>query len=119
MSGIAGIVYFDGKPVDPGQVETMTAAIRHRGPDGIQHWRRGSIALGHCMLATTPEALHEAQPLSNEDESLVLVMDGRVDNREELRRALRARVGRARSTLIHCLRVEAPHCPLSHPFLVS
>ena len=91
MSGIAGIVYFDGKPVDPGQVETMTAAIRHRGPDGIQHWRRGSIALGHCMLATTPEALHEAQPLSNEDESLVLVMDGRVDNREELRRALRGK----------------------------
>ena len=40
------------------------------------------------MLRTTPESLEETQPLTNEDESLVLVMDGRVDNWEELRREL-------------------------------
>jgi 3-deoxy-D-manno-octulosonic-acid transferase len=40
------------------------------------------------MLRTTPESLEEHQPLTNEDESLVLVMDGRVDNWEELRREL-------------------------------
>jgi asparagine synthase (glutamine-hydrolysing) len=40
------------------------------------------------MLRTTPESLEETQPLANEDESLALVMDGRVDNWEELRRAL-------------------------------
>jgi asparagine synthase (glutamine-hydrolysing) len=43
------------------------------------------------MLRTTPESLEEYQPLTNEDESLVLVMDGRVDNWEELRRELLAR----------------------------
>ena len=52
------------------------------------HWRRGNVALGQCMLRTTPESLEETQPLTNEDESLVLVMDGRVDNWEELRREL-------------------------------
>lgn len=88
MSGIAGIVRFDGAPVEPGLVEAMTAAMAHRGPDGIHHWRRGSVALGHCMLHTTPESLEETQPLANEDASLVLVMDGRVDNREELRTEL-------------------------------
>ena len=88
MSGIAGIIHFDGKPVEPGQVEAMTAAMHYRGPDGINHWRRGSVALGQCMLRTTPESLEETQPLTNEDESLVLVMDGRVDNWEELRRKL-------------------------------
>ena len=88
MSGIAGIIHFDGKPVEPGQVEAMTAAMQYRGPDGINHWRKGNVALGQCMLRTTPESLEETQPLTNEDESLVLVMDGRVDNWEELRREL-------------------------------
>ena len=88
MSGIAGIIHFDGKPVEPGQVEAMTAAMHYRGPDGISHWHRGHVALGQCMLRTTPESLEETQPLTNEDASLVLVMDGRVDNWEELRREL-------------------------------
>ena len=88
MSGIAGIIHFDGRPVEPGQVEAMTAAMHYRGPDGINHWRRSNVALGQCMLRTTPESLEEIQPLTNEDESLVLVMDGRVDNWEELRREL-------------------------------
>ena len=85
MSGIAGIIHFDGRPVEPGQVEDMTAAMHYRGPDGINHWRKGNVALGQCMLRTTPESLEETLPLTNEDESLVLVMDGRVDNWEELR----------------------------------
>ena len=88
MSGIAGIIHFDGRPVEPGQVEAMMTAMRYRGPDGINHWRNGNVALGQCMLRTTPESLEEIQPLTNEDESLVLVMDGRVDNWEELRREL-------------------------------
>jgi asparagine synthase (glutamine-hydrolysing) len=66
----------------------MTAALAHRGPDGIEHWQRRLVALGQCMFRTTPESLAEHQPHTNEDESLVLVMDGRVDNREELRRDL-------------------------------
>jgi asparagine synthase (glutamine-hydrolysing) len=88
MSGIAGIIHLDGRPVEPGQVKAMTAAMHYRGPDGINHWCRGNVALGQCMLRTTPESLEETQPLTNEDESLVLVMDGRVDNWEELRRKL-------------------------------
>jgi asparagine synthase (glutamine-hydrolysing) len=91
MSGIAGIVHFDGAPIEPGFVERMTGAMRSRGPDGIQHWRNGSVAFGQCMLRTTPESLEEKQPLANEDQSLVLAMDGRVDNLEELRRELLAR----------------------------
>jgi asparagine synthase (glutamine-hydrolysing) len=74
MSGIAGIIHFDGRPVEPGQVEAMTAAMHCRGPDGIDHWRRGSVALGQCMLRTTPESLEEKQPLTKEDEGLILVI---------------------------------------------
>ena len=68
----------------------MTAAIAYRGPDGITHWVDGPVAFGQCMLRTTPEALEETQPLANEDHSLLLVMDGRVDNWETLRQQLLA-----------------------------
>ena len=91
MSGIAGIIRFDGTAVEPGLIEQMTAAMAHRGPDGIAHWQKGSVALGQCMLRTTAESLEESQPLANEDASLVLVMNGRVDNWEALRRELLSR----------------------------
>jgi asparagine synthase (glutamine-hydrolysing) len=90
MSGIAGIICLDGAAAPPGLIEKMTGAMDYRGPDGIGHWVRGSVALGQCMLRTTPESFEEQQPLTNEDESLVLVMDGRVDNWEELRGELLA-----------------------------
>lgn len=88
MSGIAGIIHFDSAPIEPDLIKKMTASMSHRGPDGIQHWQKGPIALGQCMLQTTPESLDEVQPWMNEDESLILVMDGRVDNWIELRKDL-------------------------------
>lgn len=91
MSGIAGIVQVDGPPVAPGEVERMTASMAHRGPDGISHWRQGGVALGQCMLRTTPESLEECLPLTNDDGELTLVMDGRVDNADALRRELLGR----------------------------
>lgn len=91
MSGIAGIVRYDGAPIEPGLVERMTGAMASRGPDGLRHWHGNAAAFGHCMLRTTPESLQEEQPLTNEDHGLALVMDGRVDNFEELRRELLAR----------------------------
>ena len=91
MSGIAGFIRFDGGPVEPGAIEKMTSAMASRGPDGINHWHKGSVAMGQCMLRTTPESLEESQPHTNQDESLVLVMDGRVDNWVELRHQLLSR----------------------------
>jgi len=91
MSGIAGIIHFDGKPIEPGLIEKMTSAMAHRGPDGISHLVKGSVVFGYCQFRTTPESLEEAQPLVNEDASLMLVMDGRVDNRDELKNKLRGR----------------------------
>ena len=88
MSGIAGIIQFDGRRVQRAEIEKMTGAMVDRGPDGINHWVSDSVGLGHCMLLTTPESREENQPLANEDESLVLVMDGRVDNWLDLRREL-------------------------------
>lgn len=97
MSGIAAIIRFDGGDVEPGAIERMTAAMDYRGPDGIVHWHKGPVALGHCMMHTTAESLEEVQPLANEDESLVLVMDGWLANWEELRHELLQRGAKLRS----------------------
>jgi len=97
MSGIAGIIRFDGAPVEVEQIAKVTNAMATRGPDGIHHWVTGSVALGHCMLRTTPEAWGEIQPLANEDQSVVVVMDGRLDNREELKQGLRQKGIQVRS----------------------
>jgi asparagine synthase (glutamine-hydrolysing) len=97
VSGIAGIIRFDGMPVEAVEIAKITSAMANRGPDGIHHWIAGPVALGHCMLRTTPEALEEIQPLTNEDKSVVLIMDGRLDNREELEQELRRRGMHVRS----------------------
>ena len=61
MSGIAGIICFDGAPIEPSQITKITGAMAYRGPDGIHHWVSGPVALGHCMLRTTPESLEETR----------------------------------------------------------
>lgn len=90
MSAIAGILNFGGAPVKPGCMERVTAAMAPNGPDGISHWQNGPVALGHCMLRTTPETIREVQPLAGGSKNLVLIMEGRLDNREELERSLGA-----------------------------
>ena len=88
MSAIAGILYFHGAPLEPGLIEKLTSAMKRRGPDAQTHWMQASVGLGHCMLRTTPESIEEHQPLFSQDKNLVLVFDGRLDNRDELRRDL-------------------------------
>jgi asparagine synthase (glutamine-hydrolysing) len=93
MSAIAGRISFTGEPADPRQIRHMTAAMAHRGPDGIRHWARNSVQFGHCALWTTLEARDEAQPWSCESDQLTVVLDGHVDNAEDLRRTF-ARAGK-------------------------
>jgi asparagine synthase (glutamine-hydrolysing) len=66
----------------------MIAAAPHLGPDGVRVWASGPAGLVHFQLVTTPEAVGEIQPLQDSDAGLVLVFDGRIDNREALRDGL-------------------------------
>lgn len=82
MSAITGIFYRDGRKVDPELIKKMNNRLSHRGPDGSAVWCGGSVALGHQMLWTTPESLHEKLPF--EESGLVITADARIDNRKEL-----------------------------------
>jgi asparagine synthase (glutamine-hydrolysing) len=88
VSGVVGVYFLDGRPVDRGLLERMTDSITHRGPDGVGIWNRGSVGLGHRMLWTTPESLHEQLPLEDKTRKIVLTADARIDNRDELMAAL-------------------------------
>ena len=63
MSGFAAILNLDGRPVDRDLLSRMIDAVLYRGPDGIHTWADGNVGLAHAMMCTTPESLHETQPL--------------------------------------------------------
>jgi asparagine synthase (glutamine-hydrolysing) len=88
VSGIVGIYHVDGRPVDRQLIDRMSNAIAHRGRDDGGVWVDGPVGMGHRMFHTTPQSLFEKQPLTDEMNRLCLVYDGRVDNRDELKKSL-------------------------------
>ena len=88
MSGITGFIALDGAPADVARISAMLETLRHRGPDRQQAWIGGHAAFGHALLATTPEALAEAQPWVHPQTGCVVVCDSRLDNRPHLLKAL-------------------------------
>ena len=91
MSAIAGLVYFDGRPAQPGALTAASARLHRRGPDAGGAWHSGPAALAQQVLFTTPESLGERGPLVSADGALVITADARLDNRADLCRALALR----------------------------
>jgi asparagine synthase (glutamine-hydrolysing) len=84
VSGIAGLVRFDGKAVAPGEIDAMLVPMRRRGPDRQAAHAAGNAGFGQALLATTREALVEQQPWVHQETHWVVVSDSRLDNRPEL-----------------------------------
>ena len=88
MSGLCGVLREDGRPADPAVLAGMLSAMAARGPDRRGQTAEGPLALGHALLATTPEAVHEPMPLRHGPSGCVLTADLRLDNRADLIAAL-------------------------------
>jgi asparagine synthase (glutamine-hydrolysing) len=89
VCGIAGITDFSG-PVDQTIVESMCAAMVHRGPDGGGIHHEDGVCLGARRLAIIDIAGGQ-QPVYDEDRSIVVVMNGEIYNHDALRSELVAR----------------------------
>jgi asparagine synthase (glutamine-hydrolysing) len=90
MCGIAGVCRPDGpEPAGPGLAEALRA-LRHRGPDGEGTFAAPGVALGMRRLAII-DLVTGAQPVFNEDRSVVAVFNGEIYNYVELREELRQR----------------------------
>ncbi len=95
MCGIAGIVDFDAR-VDQQTVDRMCRAMEHRGPDGEGRFSEPGVALGMRRLAVIDvDGGH--QPIFNEDEDVVVVLNGELYNFQELRADLQRRGHRFRT----------------------
>jgi asparagine synthase (glutamine-hydrolysing) len=92
MCGIAGIVNFRGKAVEPSQISHLTNLLAHRGPDGAGTWFSAdrNVALGHRRLAIIDPGEGGYQPMSSADGRYVIVYNGEIYNFLELRRELEA-----------------------------
>lgn len=101
MCGIAG---FTGE--DRSRIEQMTAALKHRGPDGTAVEVRHGISFGHARLAILDPRPEGNQPMWNTDRSALIVYNGEIMNFRELRErnTLQCRTGTDTEVLLELYR---------------
>ncbi|CAN5429653.1 asparagine synthase (glutamine-hydrolyzing) [soil metagenome] len=90
MCGISGIITANGAAVEREVLTIMNRAMTHRGPDGEGYFVHGHVGLGHRRLSII-DLGGGAQPIYNEDRSVVVVFNGEIYNFRELTRDLEAR----------------------------
>ena len=86
MCGIAGTCGFGDEEL----VRAMTDTIAHRGPDGEGFYCGDGVHLGNRRLAIQ-DVPGGAQPMANEDGSVVVVYNGEIYNYPQLRDVVLAR----------------------------
>lgn len=91
MCGINAVYRYTGiNKEDIKRVKSMNDKMRYRGPDGEGYWNDEHCALGHVRLSII--GLESgAQPLYNQDKSLVLVSNGEIYNYRELKKEVAAK----------------------------
>lgn len=86
MCGIAGVIDLHQRP-DRAVMEKASNMMIHRGPDEMGNFYEGSICLIHRRLSII-DLSNGAQPMFNEDKTLVIVFNGEIYNFIELRNQL-------------------------------
>ena len=87
MCGIAGIARSQPRGVSEETLVRMATAIRHRGPDGAGVYAGRRVGLAHRRLSII-DVDNGAQPMTNEDGSVLITYNGEVYNYIELRATL-------------------------------
>ncbi len=85
MCGIGGFVNAtNSEETQREHINCMIASMIHRGPDGQGCWVQGPVALGNCRLSIIDLAGGQ-QPMTDENETAVVVFNGEIYNFPELR----------------------------------
>lgn len=93
MCAIAGIVRFDGGPIDTTALRTMTAALAHRGPDGQGFWEAQGVGFGHRRLAIRDLSEAGRQPMLDDSGQICVTYNGELYGDDVLRRTLERETG--------------------------
>jgi asparagine synthase (glutamine-hydrolysing) len=83
MSGIAGLLRFDGRAVTRHELERAANALRQYGPDRSDIVAGDGIGLVHVLMRMTPEDQFDRQPWRGASGSLITA-DVRLDNRDDV-----------------------------------
>lgn len=86
MCGLTGMFSLGGS-LESGYIDLMTHVLEHRGPDATGYFKDEHIHLGSARLSIMDVA-HGSQPMFNEDQSIVTVMNGEIYNFKSLRKEL-------------------------------
>src|SRR5271165_5978621 len=107
MCGIAGIIDLSGqrRPVPPGAIQAMAAAIVHRGPDEDGFLEQPGLAFASRRLSIVG-LFDGRQPIRNEDGSVAVVFNGELFDYPEMRQDLESRGHRFAT---HCDTEVIPH----------
>jgi asparagine synthase (glutamine-hydrolysing) len=89
MSGIAGFWNLDGQPASYTVLAAMSHTLAHRGQDAEGIRTLGSVGLTCRHRWVTHEEHGERQPVGGSCSPAMLLFDGRLDNRDDLIKALR------------------------------
>lgn len=115
MCGIVA-VFSRHTPIAEGTLEKATGSLRHRGPDGVRHWRGLDcrVALGHTRLSIIDLTTGD-QPIANEDETLRIVVNGEFYGYESIRKELEDRGHQLRTRsdseiALHLYEEVGAHC---------
>lgn len=88
MCGISGIARFTHHEESVEKVRVMNRHLTHRGPDAEGLWSNDFCVLGHRRLSIIDTSAAGNQPLTSEDQDLVIVFNGEIYNYLDLRREL-------------------------------
>jgi asparagine synthase (glutamine-hydrolysing) len=89
MCGIAGILRIGGGKIENQWLNAMAARMTHRGPDGQGIWcdKDERVGFAHRRLAII-DLKTGGQPIANEDESVIVILNGEIYNFLDLRLSL-------------------------------
>ena len=91
MCGICGVLNLaPSKRTDRAVIQQLLEMIHHRGPDGIGIYSDENFTFGNTRLSIIDLETGD-QPISNEDETLWVVLNGEIYNYIELRQELEIR----------------------------
>lgn len=84
MSGIAAVLYRDGRKAAQSDLERIAGSLRAYGPERRATRVVGRVGFAYTHFTDTPEARGAIQPVTGGGGRYVMVFDGRLDNRDEV-----------------------------------
>ena len=91
MCGFVGFVNQDyTKPLDSSVLRSMSETLYHRGPDDHGYFIKSNVGIAHRRLSIIDTTVNGRQPIVNEDQSVVAVLNGEIYNYQTLKHELQS-----------------------------